>query len=90
MEIDGEVIGRGIHRRGGRSGPEWKLLPSQVSQGDVLELVLMARPKIIYRRGRMHFFSFDGFVMYTFQCHDSDFGQRVMEVIEFSNQPWQK
>ena len=55
-----------------------------------LELVTMAKPRIIYRRGRMHLFSYDGFVVYTFQCQDSDFGQRVLEAIEFSNQPWQK
>lgn len=53
-----------------------------------LELVDIATPRIIYHKGRMHFFAFDGFVMYTFECEKSDFGQRVIDGIEFSNQPW--
>jgi len=53
-----------------------------------LELVDIASPRIIYHRKRMHFFAFDGFVMYTFECQNTDFGQRVLEAIEFSNQPW--
>jgi len=53
-----------------------------------LELVDIARPRIIYHRKRMHFFAFDGFVMYTFECQSTDFRQRVLEAIEFSNQPW--
>ena len=53
-----------------------------------LELVDIARPRIIYHKGRMHFFAFDGFVMYTFECEKSDFGQRIIDAIEFSNQPW--
>ncbi|MCW4022235.1 MAG: hypothetical protein NWF02_03625 [Candidatus Bathyarchaeota archaeon] len=53
-----------------------------------LELVEIAKPKIIYQTGRMHFFAFDGFVMYTFECKDSDFKQKVLQAIEFSNQAW--
>jgi len=53
-----------------------------------LELVDIATPRIIYHKGRMHFFAFDGFVMYTFECEKSDFGQRIIDAIEFSNQPW--
>jgi len=53
-----------------------------------LELVEIANPKVIYHKGRMHFFAFDGFVMYTFECEKTDFSQRVLEAIEFSNQPW--
>jgi hypothetical protein len=53
-----------------------------------LELVEIAKPKIIYHRGRMHFFAFDGFVMYTFECNNNDFTQKVLEAIEFSNQTW--
>jgi len=53
-----------------------------------LELVDIARPRIIYHKGRMYFFAFDGFVMYTFECEKSDFGQRIIDAIEFSNQPW--
>ena len=53
-----------------------------------LELVETAKPKNIYQTGRMHFFAFDGFVMYTFECNDSDFKQKVLHAIEFSNQTW--
>lgn len=53
-----------------------------------LELVEIAKPKIIYHRKRMHFFAYDGFVMYTFECENTDFKQKVLEAIEFSNQTW--
>ncbi len=55
---------------------------------EFLELVEIAKPKIVYHRRRMHFFPFDGFVMYTFECEDSDFKQKVMDAIEFSNESW--
>ena len=55
---------------------------------EFLELVRYAKPRIIYHRKRMHFFAFDGFVMYTFECRDSDFSQRVIEALEFSNYQW--
>lgn len=55
---------------------------------EFLELVEIAKPRIIYHRGRMHFFAFDGFVMYTFECDNNDFSQRVLEAIEFSNYQW--
>jgi len=55
---------------------------------EFLELVKIAKPKIIYQTGRMYFFSFDGFAMYTFECEDSDFKQKVLHAIEFSNQTW--
>ena len=55
---------------------------------EFLELVEIAKPSIIYHRGRMHFFSYDGFVMYTFQCEDGDFSQKVLHAIEFSNYQW--
>ena len=55
---------------------------------EFLELVDIAKPQIIYHRRRMHFFAFDGFVMYTFECEDRDFDQRVIEAIEFSNYMW--
>ena len=55
---------------------------------EFLELVEAAKPKIIYHRRRMHFFAYDGFVMYTFECDDRDFSQRVLDAIEFSNRPW--
>lgn len=53
-----------------------------------LELVEIAKPKVIYHRGRMHFFAFDGFAMYTFECENDDFQQTVLDAIEFSNQAW--
>jgi hypothetical protein len=51
-------------------------------------LVEIAKPKIIYQTGRMHFFAFDGFVMYIFECEYSDFKQKVLHAIEFSNKAW--
>ena len=58
------------------------------SRREFLELVRIAQPRIIYHRKRMHFFAFDGFVMYTFECNDTDFTQRVIYAIEFSNYQW--
>jgi hypothetical protein len=55
---------------------------------EFLELAEIAKPEIIYQTGRMHFFAFDGFVMYTFECEDGDFKQKVLHAIEFSNQAW--
>ena len=55
---------------------------------EFLELVDIVKPKIMYRHPRIHFFAFDGFVMYTFECEDNDFNQQIIEVIEFSNQTW--
>ena len=57
-------------------------------KAEFLELVEIARPRIIYQRGRMHFFFHDGFVMYTFQCRDEDFSQKIIKAIEFSNYQW--
>ncbi len=54
---------------------------------EFLELVDIAKPRVVYHRKRMHFFAFDGFVMYTFECEDRDFN-RVLEAIEFSNYQW--
>ncbi len=53
-----------------------------------LELVEITKPRLIYQTGRMHFFAYDGFVMYTFECEDSYFNQKVLHSIEFSNQAW--
>jgi hypothetical protein len=55
---------------------------------EFIELVEIAKPEIIYHRKRMHFFAYDGFVMYTFECEDRDFTQKVMHAIEFSNYQW--
>jgi hypothetical protein len=55
---------------------------------EFLELVEIAKPNIIYRTKRIHFFAYDGFVMYTFNCEDRDFNQNVLHAIEFSNATW--
>ena len=55
---------------------------------EFLELVEIAKPAIIYQRARMHFFAYDGFVMYSFECEDGDFKQKVLHAVEFSNQAW--
>ncbi len=57
---------------------------------EFLELVGIARPKIIYRRKNMYFFAFDGFVMYCDQCEERDFTERIIDAIEFSNWQWSK
>ena len=58
---------------------------------EFLELVEVAKPRIIYHRKRMHFFAFDGFVMYTFECEDKDLiDKKVMHAIEFSNEAWKE
>lgn len=54
---------------------------------EFLELYKIAEPNIVYQTGRMHFFSFDGFVMYSFECGDEDF-TKVLHAIEFSNYNW--
>ncbi len=53
-----------------------------------LKLVEIAKPEIIYQTGRMHFFAYDNFAMYTFECEDNDFKQKVLRTIEFSNTQW--
>lgn len=58
------------------------------SREEFLKLVEKAKPEVIYQRKRMHFFAYDGFVMYTFECQDHDFPQEIIRAIEFSNRPW--
>ena len=55
---------------------------------EFLELANIVNPKIVYHRKRMHFFAFDGFVMYIFECENNDFSEKVLEAIEFSNIAW--
>ena len=56
---------------------------------EFLELVEIAKPRIIYHRKRMYFFAFDGFVMYTFECTNQDFlDKKIINAIEFSNYQW--
>ncbi|MGD9397647.1 MAG: hypothetical protein PVJ05_14525 [Candidatus Thorarchaeota archaeon] len=57
-------------------------------RNEFLELVQIAQPNIIYHVRRMHFFAYDGFVMYTFECDTNEFSQKVMQAIEFSNMAW--
>ena len=57
-------------------------------RSEFLELVQIAEPEIIYHTVRMHFFAYDGFVMYTFECKREDFSKRVINAIEFSNYQW--
>jgi len=59
-------------------------------RNEFLKLVEIAKPNRIHDRGKMHFFAFDDLVMYTFECKDSDFKQKVMHAIELSNQAWSK
>lgn len=55
-----------------------------------LELVAIAKPRLIYRRKNMYFFAYDGFVMYCDQCQASDFTAKILDAIEFSNVQWEK
>jgi len=55
-----------------------------------LNLVELAKPRIIYRRKNVYFFAFDGFVMYSDQCDAKDFSARILDAIEFSNCQWTK
>ena len=56
---------------------------------EFLQLLDIARPKIIYHVKRIFFFAHDGFVMYTFECSFEDLiNYNVINGIEFSNQQW--
>ena len=55
---------------------------------EFLEIVQIAQPEIIYHVRRMHFFAYNGFVMYTFECDSNEFSQKVIHAIEFSNMAW--
>ena len=57
----------------------------KLRRNEFLRLVEIANPRIIYHRRRMHFFAFDGFVMYAFECDDNDFNQPIIEAVEFSD-----
>ncbi len=60
----------------------------KLKRDEFLELVQIAQPQIIYHVRRMHFFAYDGFVMYTFECDSNEFSQKVIHAIEFSNMAW--
>jgi hypothetical protein len=57
-------------------------------RNEFLRLVENIQPERIYHVGRIHFFAFDGFVMYAFDCNNEDFRQVIYEAIEFSNYQW--
>ena len=57
-------------------------------KNEFMDLVQMAQPSVIYHVRRMHFFAYDGFVMYTLECESEDFSIKVMHAIEFSNLQW--
>ncbi len=57
---------------------------------EFLQLVEIAKPRIIYRRGKNHLFAFDGFVMYSQKCSDENFKEaKVIHAAEFSNYAWE-
>ena len=58
------------------------------SRDEFLKIVSIAKPSIIYRRGKNHLFAYGGFVMYCQKCSDADFNAMIIEAIEFSNSPW--
>ena len=58
------------------------------SREEFLKLVDIAKPRVIYRRGKNHLFAFDGFVMYSQDCRDEDFRAKIIDAIEFSNYSW--
>ena len=57
-------------------------------KNEFIDLVQMAQPSVIYHVRRMHFFAYDGFVMYTLGCKSEDFSIKVIHTIEFSNTHW--
>ena len=60
-------------------------------RNEFLELLEITQPQIIYHVQRMHFFAYDGFVMYTFECEDEDFFNfKVIHGIEFTNYQWKE
>jgi len=55
---------------------------------EFLQLVEIAKPRVVYRCGKNHLFAFDGFVMYSQECRDEDFRVKILDSIEFSNYSW--
>ena len=61
----------------------------KLARKEFVELARIARPRIIYRRKKNHFFAYDGFLMYSQECSDSDFAAvRIFEAKELSNYAW--
>ncbi|UCE14175.1 MAG: hypothetical protein JSV04_03110 [Candidatus Heimdallarchaeota archaeon] len=59
-------------------------------RNEFLRLVEIAQPQIIYNVKNLHFFAYDGFIVYSLKCKDTDFGQRILKAEEFSNSIWTK
>ncbi len=57
---------------------------------EFLELIDIAKPRIIYKRKNIFFFAFDGFLMYCDKCEEADVPTKVLDTIQFSNYLWQK
>lgn len=56
---------------------------------EFIELARVARRRVIYRRRKNYFFAYDGFLVYSQECIDSDFpGTRIVEAKELSNYAW--
>ncbi|MDF1537337.1 MAG: hypothetical protein P1Q69_00315 [Candidatus Thorarchaeota archaeon] len=59
------------------------------SRENFLRILEIANPQTIYHVIRMYFFAYDGFTMYTMECHADDFVHfLVIEAMEFSNRAW--
>jgi len=84
-EVEGKLVATGANVAATYVSSSYRV---KFRRQEFLDLVKLANPKIIYHVRRMHFFSYDGFVMYTFECQNTDFKHQVLEAIEFSNQPW--
>lgn len=55
------------------------------------ELLEIAKPRIIYKVSRFHYFAFDGFTMYCDNYPDDELtAYRMIQAIEFSNASWTK
>jgi hypothetical protein len=55
-----------------------------------LELISIAKPKIVYRRNNKYFFAYDGFVTYCDRIDEKDIPAKIIDAIEFSNYTWKK
>ena len=74
---------------GSYSPPQAGTYRLKFTRENFLKFLEVANPKVIYHVGRMHFFAYDGFTMYSLECKDDDFYHyKVVEVMEFSNTAW--
>ena len=74
---------------GSHSPPQAGTYRVKFNRENFLSFLEVADPKLIYHVGRMYFFAYDGFTMYSLECNEEDFFHyKVIEVIEFSNTAW--